>query len=149
MRALNGHRAIRLALIGATLWLAAAAAAQDRSRQNYIQFCAGCHQFDGSGSPAAGIPDVRAQLGYYLSTPGGRAFLVQVPGSANSPLSDRELALLLNWMLKTFSPAQIPAPFEPYREDEVRSLRAQVPAAVADLRRQVTAELQRRGYPVR
>ncbi len=126
-----------------------ALAAPDRSRQNFIQFCAGCHQLDGSGSPGAGIPDVRGQLGYFLNSQGGRAFLVQVPGSANSPLSDGELALLLNWMLKTFSPAQIPAPFEPYGEDEVRRLRAQVPAAIDALRRQVTADLQQRGYQVK
>ncbi|MGE5336368.1 MAG: hypothetical protein ACM3PU_00980 [Gemmatimonadota bacterium] len=137
------------------LWLAMLAlanptlAAPDRSRQNFIQFCAGCHQLDGSGSPGAGIPDVRGQLGYFLNSSGGRAFLVQVPGSANSPLSDGELALLLNWMLKTFSPEQIPAPFEPYSEDEVRRLRAQVPAAIDTLRRQVTAELQRHGYQVK
>ncbi len=126
----------------------AAVAAPDRSRQNYIQFCAGCHQLDGSGSPGVGIPDMRAQLGYFLNSPGGRAFLVQVPGSANSPLSNAELALLLNWMLTTFSPAQIPASFVPYSESEVRQLRAQVPAAVDELRRQVTADLQRQGFPV-
>ena len=127
----------------------AAVAAPDRSRQNYIQFCAGCHQIDGSGSPGVGIPDMRGQLGYFLNSPGGRAFLVQVPGSANSPLSNAELALLLNWMLKVFSPAQVPASFVPYSADEVSSLRAQVPAAVDDLRREVTAELQRQGFPVK
>ncbi len=126
-----------------------ALAAPDRSRQNFIQFCAGCHQLDGSGSPGVGIPDVRGQLGYFLNSQGGRAFLVQVPGSANSPLSDKELALLLNWMLTTFSPAQIPTPFEPYSEDEVRRLRAQVPAAIDALRRQVTVELQQHGYQVK
>jgi mono/diheme cytochrome c family protein len=124
-------------------------AAPDRSRQNYIQFCAGCHQLDGSGSPGVGIPDMRAQLGYFLNSPGGRAFLVQVPGSANSPLSNAELALLLNWMLKVFSPAQMPASFVPYSENEVSQLRAQVPAAVDELRRQVTADLQRQGFPVK
>lgn len=127
----------------------AAVAAPDRSRQNYIQFCAGCHQLDGSGSPGVGIPDLRGQLGYFLNSPGGRAFLVQVPGSANSPLSNAELALLLNWMLKVFSPAQMPASFVPYSENEVENLRAQVPAAVDDLRREVTAELQRQGFPVK
>ena len=127
----------------------AAVAAPDRSRQNYIQFCAGCHQLDGSGSPGVGIPDLRGQLGYFLNSPGGRAFLVQVPGSANSPLSNAELALLLNWMLKVFSPAQVPASFVPYSENEVENLRAQVPAAVDDLRREVTAELQRQGFPVK
>ncbi len=143
----------RAVIFGSCLALLAlqsvAAAWPDRSRQNYIQFCAGCHQLDGSGSPGVGIPDVRGQLGYFLNSQGGRAFLVQVPGSANSPLSDAELALLLNWMLRTFSPAQVPASFEAYSEGEVKKLRAQVPAAVDDLRRQVTLDLQQRGFPVR
>ena len=128
---------------------ACTASAQDRSRQNYIQFCAGCHQLDGRGSPDAGIPDMREQVGYFLHSDGGRAFLVQVPGSANSPLSDRELALLVNWIVKTFSAAQIPASFEPYSEEEVKRLRAARPAAIVDFRRDVVQELQRLGYAVR
>jgi len=127
----------------------AGGAAADRSRQNYIQFCAGCHQFDGSGSPDAGIPDMRAQVGYFLHSPRGRAFLVQVPGSANSPLADGELALLLNWIVKAFSQTQMPIPFEPFNEDEVRKLRADRPAAIAELRRNVVEELQRQGHAVR
>ena len=140
-------------LIGALAGLAhlaaaAAGAAPDRSRQNYIQHCAGCHQFDGSGSPDAGIPDLRAQVGYFLHSPRGRAFLVQVPGSANAPLSDAELARLLNWMIGAFSPAQAPTPIAPYSEDEVRTLRAQRPAAIVDQRREVVEELRRQGHPV-
>jgi cytochrome c553 len=137
-------------------WLAAlalacacAASAQDRSRQNYIQFCAGCHQLDGRGSPGAGIPDLRDQVGYFLHSANGRAFLVQVPGSANAPLSDRELASLVNWIVRTFSAPQMPASFEPYSEDEVRRLRADRPAAIADFRRDVVQELQGLGYTVR
>lgn len=138
-----------------SLWLLVVAlaspanAAPDRSRQNYVQHCAGCHQLDGSGSPGAGIPDMRGQLGYYLNSPAGRAYLVQVPGAANSPLSNAELAQLLNWILKAFGAAQMPTSFAPYVEDEVSRLRAQIPAAVDDLRRQVTAELQRQGFAVK
>jgi mono/diheme cytochrome c family protein len=128
---------------------AASVAAPDRSRQNYIQFCAGCHQLDGSGSPGVGIPDMRAQVGYFLHSPRGRAFLVQVPGSANSPLSDRELALLLNWIVQTFSKEQVPIPFQPYSEDEVSQLRSNRPAAIADLRREVVDEMQRQGRAVK
>jgi cytochrome c553 len=136
--------------IGAmTLASATGATAADRSRQNYIQFCAGCHQLDGSGSPAVGIPDMRAHVGYYLHSPRGRAYLVQVPGSANSPLSDRELALLLNWIVQTFSREQVPDPFRPYSEDEVAQLRSDRPAAIAELRRVVVEEMQRQGHSVR
>jgi hypothetical protein len=71
---------------------------------------------------------------------------VQVPGSANSPLSDGELALLLNWIVKAFSQAQVPAASEPFSEDEVKKMRADRPAAIADLRREVIQELQRQGH---
>lgn len=139
-----GFWTVVLALVSA-----ASIAAPDRSRQNYIQYCAGCHQLDGSGSPGVGIPDMRAQVGHFLHSPRGRAFLVQVPGSANSPLSDRELALLLNWMVQTFSKEQMPVPFKPYSEDEVAQLRSDRPAAIAELRREVVEEMQRQGRAVK
>jgi cytochrome c553 len=134
-------------MLVATLALPAAHAA-DHSRLYYVQYCAGCHALDGSGSPQSGIPDFRGQVGAYLHSPRGRAFLVQVPGSANSPLSDRDLALLLNWLLPQFSRAQMPSDAAPYTEDEVRALRAARPAAIADIRRSVFEELQRAGHRI-
>lgn len=66
------------------------------------------------------VPDLNDEMGYFASTEAGRAYLVRVPGSAHSPLSDNDLAEVLNWMLRTFAAADSP---EPYTEAEVTEAR--------------------------
>lgn len=90
---------------------------------DYMLNCQGCHLADGSGFPARQVPDLRNQMGRFLSVPGGREYLVQVPGSAQTALPDSDLARLLNWMLSSFSAAQIPTDFQPYTAAEVGTLR--------------------------
>ena len=51
-------------------------------------------------------------MGTFLTVPGGREYLVRVPGSAQSPLSDAELARVLNWMIRAFGPPAIAADFD-------------------------------------
>ncbi len=63
-------------------------------------------------------------VGNFLHVPGGRDFLVRVPGSANAALDDAALAELLNWILVTMSPAELPPDWTPYTAGEVRELRA-------------------------
>ncbi|MEQ9143055.1 MAG: hypothetical protein RLO08_01725 [Parvibaculaceae bacterium] len=93
-----------------------------RARADYMIHCQGCHTPDGRGFPDK-VPDLRASLPRLLAAEGGRAFLVQVPGSAQSALSDSRLAGTLNWMVWTFSdPA--PAAFVPFTETETTRLRA-------------------------
>jgi hypothetical protein len=58
-----------------------------------------------------------------LAVPGGRDYLVQVPGVAQAPLDDRALSALLNWMLATLSPRTLPPDFVPYQPAEVARLR--------------------------
>lgn len=90
-----------LALVAlATLSAAASAQAELRhARDNYLLHCSGCHQPDGRGKPAAGIPDMRETAPLLLATPAGRAFLIQVPGTSASALRDSEIAGLMNWLL--------------------------------------------------
>jgi hypothetical protein len=140
--------------LGATLCLAAAplalgapplalGAPPDTHRSpeiNYMLHCQGCHRPDGSGVPGA-VPDLRGHVAVFLGSPAGRAFLVRVPGSANAPLSDRELAALLVWTVKRFDPAHVPADFEPYTAAEVASLRAQKLSKVKDARAAILSEL--------
>ena len=95
-----------------------------RAQNNYMLNCQGCHQADGRGLKGS-VPDMRNFVGRFLATDGGREFLVQVPGSANSPLSDAELAELLNWILLSMSHAELPADFQRYSAGEVSALRAQ------------------------
>jgi hypothetical protein len=64
-------------------------------------------------------------VGKFLLVPGGRQYLVQVPGSANAPVSDKKLAELLNWMLWRVSPKQVPDDFVPYNEEEVGRWRSE------------------------
>ena len=92
------------------------------ARQNYILNCQGCHLPDGSGSKG-NVPKMNDFVGYFLHVPGGREFIVQVPGAASAPISDRELADVMNWMLLNFSRNELPEPFEPYSAEEIGKLR--------------------------
>ena len=92
------------------------------ARQNYILNCQGCHLPDGSGSKG-NVPKMNDFVGYFLHVPGGREFIVQVPGAASAPISDRELADVMNWMLLNFSRNELPDPFEPYSAEEIGKLR--------------------------
>jgi len=87
----------------------------------YAIRCMGCHQRDGAGMGT--VPKLRDFVGNFLRVPGGREFLVQVPGVAQSSLSDAEVAAVLNWMLTEFSRAQLPESFQPYSGDEVARYR--------------------------
>ena len=93
-----------------------------RARVDYMLNCQGCHLPDGDG--AGDVPRMKNFVGNFLKVPGGRAFLVQVPGSANAALDDARLAALLNWMLAEISRDQLPADFRPYSAEEVRTYRA-------------------------
>jgi hypothetical protein len=92
------------------------------ARIDYMVNCQGCHGDDGRGSPG-NVPDLRGELGLMLRDPGGRRYLVQVPGSRNAAIDDAALAALLNWMVPAFSAATLPDDFEPYSADEVGGYR--------------------------
>ena len=80
--------------------------------------CMGCHLADGSGGPPA-VPDVRNEMGCLLAVDGGREYLVQIPGAAQAPISDAELAAVVNYMLETFSAGTLPAAFAPLTPEQV------------------------------
>jgi len=69
---------------------------------NYMLQCMGCHAPDGRGEPGH-VPSVTASLLPFAKLTAGRSYLVQVPGAAQSTLSDAELAQLLNWMISNLS----------------------------------------------
>jgi mono/diheme cytochrome c family protein len=104
------------------LWMTAVGA-DESARADYMLNCQGCHLPDATGREPY-VPNMVGQLGRLVAVPGGRAYLVQVPGTANAPLSDAEIAALLNWMLREFSAATLPAEFLPYTEAEVAEYRA-------------------------
>ena len=85
---------------------------------DYMLQCRGCHGPDGAGAPGA-APSFRGQVARFLAVPGGREYLIRVPGTAQSELDDAHTAALLNWLVHEFSPAEVPADFTPYSAAEV------------------------------
>ncbi len=89
---------------------------------DFMLECRGCHLADGTGSQGS-VPSLRNSMAEFLTVPGGREFLVRVPGSAQAPLDDEALAGVLNWMLEEFGPQEIARRTKPYSADEVARLR--------------------------
>ena len=115
---------------------------------DYLQFCSGCHQSDGSGSVSNHVPQLPGSVGHFTRTAAGRAFLIQVGGVAQAPLADGAVAALLNWMLPAFDRANLPADFAPYSAAEVASARATRPGDLAAARSHVVKQLATRGIAV-
>ena len=105
-------------------------------RINYILHCQGCHLPDGSGTPDK-VPALKHSVGRFLQVPGGREYLIQVPGTAQSALSDSEVAAVLNWILKNFSEDELPPQFVPYSEEEVDKHRQNPLVDVSSVRAQL------------
>jgi mono/diheme cytochrome c family protein len=104
------------------LILAAASPARAESPQNlYTLNCWGCHRADGEGIPGTAPPLRNAAD--FLKVPGGRQYLIQVPGVSLSPLDDLETASVMNWIIATFSKDNVPADFKPYTAEEIREVR--------------------------
>jgi hypothetical protein len=79
---------------------------------------------DGTGS-ATTSPSLAGTVAKFLWVPGGREYLGRVPGVATSPLSNADLAELMNWMLWRFDRQNLPASFAPYTAAEIGQLRTQ------------------------
>ena len=128
-------------VIVATALLSTAVSAAQPPRINYMIHCMGCHLADGTGAPPD-VPSLPQHLGQFLLVEGGREYLIQVPGTAFSPLSDAETAEVLNWMLETFSRNQLPDDFVPYTAAEVARYRSQPLTDVQIVRNQLLADLE-------
>jgi cytochrome c553 len=91
--------------------------------QNWTLNCQGCHRMDGTGSDTT-APSLAGTVAKFLWAPGGREYLIRVPGVATSALSDADLADVVNWMLWRFDREHLPAAFRPYTAAEIAPLRA-------------------------
>jgi mono/diheme cytochrome c family protein len=125
-------------LAGLAVGPSAVAETRDPSELNYILHCAGCHQMDGSGAPLSGVPDARGVLRRLAQDADGRAYLVRVPGAAQSPLSDAELAAVLNFMVERLGEPGGPRAAG-FTATEVASVRGQPLADAAALRERLLA----------
>lgn len=97
-------------------------------RVAYILHCAGCHLPDGRGTPPE-VPGLRNDLGKIVQVAGGRGYLVRVPGASQAPISNRELMVIVNYILSEFNAATLPDQFTPISEKEVAEHR---PKTLAD-----------------
>ena len=97
--------------------ICASASAED-PRIAYWLHCAGCHLLDGTGAPPE-VPTLIDEPGRIAGRPGGREYLIRIPGVAQAGLDDARLAEVLNYMLDAFSPGTTPADFDPYTAEEV------------------------------
>lgn len=134
-----------LVLVGNLAWAGPDAGSP---RMNYMLHCSGCHGQDGSGSPQSGVPSMRSSLGHFFRTRDGREFLIQVPGTSQSSLSHAETAELLNWILKNFSPQEVPAGTAPYTTEEVAALRAAPLEDVPKRRNEIVSRLKEQGIVI-
>ena len=112
-------RILALLLLVATALITARALAGEDARVAYWLHCAGCHGLDGTGAPPE-VPTLVGTPGVIVGLPGGREYLIQVPGVAQAAVDDAGLAAVVNYMLSAFS---ADAEFEAYTADEVARYR--------------------------
>ena len=70
---------------------------------SYLLHCSGCHIEDGSGDPPE-VPDLRRNLDKLLRSETGRGYMLRVPGVTDTPVTPREMAELMNWLIAKFYP---------------------------------------------
>jgi hypothetical protein len=122
-------------LAAAALVLAAASSvARADPALDWMLHCRGCHGADGAGVGDA-VPRLAGEVARFLAVPGGREFLVRVPGVAQSELSDDRLATLLTWLVRRFGPTGPAAAAPPFTAAEVGRWRREPLVDVAGTRR--------------
>ena len=94
------------------------------SPQNlYTLNCWGCHRANGEGVAGTAPPLINAAD--FLRVGGGREYLIRVPGVSQSMLDDADTAVVMNWILETFSKDRVPADFQPFTAAEIHHARAE------------------------
>jgi len=76
--------------------------------QDYMLYCMGCHGAQAQGVPGK-VPPLAHALSRFMRTAEGRDYVLRVPGASSSPLTDAQLADVLNWVAATFDAPERPA----------------------------------------
>jgi mono/diheme cytochrome c family protein len=114
--------------------MSAAAQAEEPHPENFLSeepevaywlHCAGCHGLEGRGIPPE-VPSLINEPGRIESMPGGREYLLRVPGVSQAGLDDENLAAVMNYMMYEFNSATLAADFAAFSAAEVAQHRAQV-----------------------
>ena len=116
-------------------------------RSLYIVHCAGCHGRDGTGSTLGNVPDMR-RLGDFLRVPGGREFVVSVPGVMGSGMNDAQVAEVTNWVLATIARESVPEGHRPYETADVARARAVPLVDVAAARGRLVTAARTQGIEI-
>jgi len=118
-----------------------------RAWQNWTLNCQGCHRPDGTGSEGT-APSLAGTVAKFLWVPGGREYLIRVPGVATSPLSSEDLAEVVNWMLWRFDREHVPAGFQPFTAAEIARGRTQpLRLEASQMRADLLAKAESSGPP--
>lgn len=136
-----------IAVMIATLAISGTALAGGSPAEMYTLNCWGCHKPRAEGIPGT-VPRLADSMGDFLHVPGGREYLVEVPGVAASALSDAEIAQVLNWLLFTFNKAELPADFKPYTADEIAKYRPHQLIRITETRDDLVKRLKAKGIIV-
>ena len=105
-------------LIGLFAFSSFAHAQSSREQANWMLNCQGCHGAEGKVS-AIGTPVLYGKVARFLNTPGGREYLISVPGVVNAPVKDKDKAELMNWIVRTLDPEHLPDDFKPYTAEDI------------------------------
>lgn len=127
-------RLVATLLVGSIVAATARGEQNDRqAHQDYLLHCMGCHGEQGRGL-AGKVPSFPDDLGRLLTSPEGREFIQRVPGVTQSELTSERLAAVLNWIVRTFVPAEVSEKIPPFTAAEVDRLRTQPLIEVARAR---------------
>lgn len=108
-------------------------------RADYLLHCGGCHLADGRGVPPE-VPTLISTLGPIVASQDGRDYIVRVPGASQTPLTDEQLAQVMNWVLTNFNAETLGSNFRPLTGNEVGKARQRVLADPVRFRKSLWPE---------
>ena len=136
---------ITLAAWAAVLALTAASTASPPkvppTAGTYLLYCGGCHGINGHSSDTA-VPSLKGQVDAFLCFPAGREYIVRLPNVAFAPISDTQLAELMNFVVALGQTREGKGNL-PYTAAEVGALRRKplLGQPIASYRRQLVTKL--------
>jgi mono/diheme cytochrome c family protein len=142
MRARSALSGVLLAALAAVAYPASG----ETARTLYLLKCSGCHRADGQGAVDAGVPPFPGFIAELARDPGGRTYMLHVPGVAGSGLNDTDLTAVLNYLLDRWSGA--PAEAQRFTPQEVAGLRAIAVNDIVSYRRTLVARLRKSGAAI-